>query len=1108
VTIAAVPVIAVGLWFVPQATARRSVSASATSRVIVVFKNQVTADPASASDVAARRSAEAGIQKPVLQELGQTGSGNIHAYTTINAVSATVSSDEQANLEANPDVAEVVPDQIVYMASPNITHAPLTSSGRTPVPGTCAPDPAKPELSPQALSLIKADSSDPSAKTARSLGIDGSGVTVGYIADGVDINNPDFIRPNGQHVFVDYKDFTGTGPGAPTGGGESFIDSSSIAAQGNQSYNISNYSALPLNQPCYVKVEGVAPGANLVGLVAFTGESAFNSTILQAIDYAVSVDHVNVLNESFGANLFPDDDASLDLIKAANEQATAAGTTVTVSTGDAGVTNTTGSPSDDPSVIGVGGTTSYELDSQVGYGGFQFPGVTGFLNNNISSLSSSGFTQTGSVLSAVAPGELNWVLCTPDLARFADCANFVGQPTPVLDGGGTSESSPLTAGVAALVIQAYEKTHGGSAPSPALVKKFITSTADDISAPGDQQGSGLVDAYRAVLAAEQYQAASAHSGSSTPNIVLKSAEQFNAVAATGTSESFTEQLTNVGSTSQTVNLASRTLGAYMAVKTATVTLSDTASPHSVDYQGITDNYETVTFQVPSGVDRLNGSIAYQGASGDLPARVRLALVDPKGRLADYSVPQGIGNYGNAQVADPTAGTWTAYIWSRGSADGGTTGPVVFGASVATYQGFGQLSTSSLTLAPGGTGSFSLTVSTPQTPGDQAGSIVVTPVGQDAETIPVTLRSLAPSGPTSFSGVLTGGNGRAINTGVTEYYQVDVPSRAPALNASVTLADNPDNQTMAWLIDPAGQAEAYQSNVLVTADNQGNISAQNTLGTNLHVVNPAPGRWTLAIDFAPTVSGTALSEPFTVKLDQTAPSVRVGWRNGTIITPNRSSAVLTIQVTNTGTAPEAYFVDPRTRSQATYNLVSVTSPDSQAPLTFEDNIPQYLVPSETTSITAEATTDGTEPIQFDMSTPAGDPDVGSGQGLDVSATATGSPLTPGEWSVAPTVVGPFSSPATTENTHTSMTATTQAFDPAATSDTGDLWQLAIGGPFTITPVVVQPGGTATIKVKIAPTGFPRIVSNVLYLDDDSLALFGSLVPNANTVAVIPYSYVVG
>ena len=379
----------------------------------------------------------------------------------------------------------------------------------------------------------------------------------------------------------------------------------------------------------------------------------------------------------------------------------------------------------------------------------------------------------------------------------------------------------------------------------------------------------------------------------------------------------------------------------------------------------------------------------------------------------------------------------------------------------------------------------------------------------AETIPVTLRSLAPTGTTSFSGVLTGGNGRSVVNGETEYYQVDVPTDAPALNAYVTLADNPDNQVNAWLIDPSGQAEAYQSNELVTVNN-GQLEGQNTLGTNLHVVNPAAGRWTLAIDFAPAVSGTALSEPFTVNLNQTAPNVKASGipPNGVNI-PAGHSATVTLKVTNNGTAPEAYFVDGRTNTQATYNLVSVTSPDSQAPLTFADNFPQYLVPSQTTSITAEATTDGTEPIQFDMSTPAGDPDVASGQGLDVTASAAGFPLTPGEWSVLPSVVGPFTAPASTENVTTSMTATTEAFDPAVTSNTGDLWQLAVGGPLTVSPVVVQPGQSANINVTIAPTGAKGTTgSGVLYLDDDSFILFGAgLVPNANTVAAIPYSYTV-
>ena len=167
----------------------------------------------------------------------------------------------------------------------------------------------------------------------------------------------------------------------------------------------------------------MAPGASLVGLDVFGAENAgFNSSFLEAIDYAVTVDHVNVLNESFGNNYYPDDQASLDLIKAANDAAVAAGTTVTVSSGDAGVTNTIGTPASDPTVISVGASTTYQLPAQIGYGGFQFPGVTGYLNNNISALSSSGFEQDGSTISLVAPGELNWALCSNDVKKWAECS--------------------------------------------------------------------------------------------------------------------------------------------------------------------------------------------------------------------------------------------------------------------------------------------------------------------------------------------------------------------------------------------------------------------------------------------------------------------------------------------------------------------------------------------------------------------------------------------------------------------------------------------------------------------------------------------------------------
>ena len=281
--------------------------------------------------------AEKQVQQPLLSELQATHARDVRAYSLINAVAATVSPGERARLQANPEVATVVPDQLITLTNPMTAASPFgpsagfrrgrtgpsASEGTTPVPplpGACAP-PGHVQLDPQALEAIHAASQDPSEPTARSLGITGAGVKVAFIADGLDVNNPDLIRPNGQHVIVDEQDFSGEGMSAPTGGEEAFLDAGSIAAQGNEVYDVSHYSALPLDRPCDIRIEGVAPGASLVGLDFFGAEDAgFESSIIQAINYAVTVDHVNVLNESFGANYYPDDGADLDLIKAARRR--------------------------------------------------------------------------------------------------------------------------------------------------------------------------------------------------------------------------------------------------------------------------------------------------------------------------------------------------------------------------------------------------------------------------------------------------------------------------------------------------------------------------------------------------------------------------------------------------------------------------------------------------------------------------------------------------------------------------------------------------------------------------------------------------------------------
>ncbi len=1101
-------------------------AADATSPVIVVLNNQVSNLPATPALVGQRANAVDSTQQPLINQLASSGARDVQSYTVLNAVSADVSASEQAQLQSNPAVAEVVPDGLIHLApaqsSPN--QAPSPSPVGSSPQSACAPT-GQVQLDPQALEAINADSDVATAPTARSLGATGAGVTVAFIADGVDIKNPDFLR-NGKSVFTDYEDFSGEGLGVATGGGEAFLDASSIAAQGNKVYDVSHYSDLPLGQPCLIRVEGVAPGASLVGLDIFGKEdTGFTSEFLQAIDYAVATDHVNVLNESLGNNYYPDDQADVDVIKQANDQAVAAGTTVVVSTGDAGVTSTIGSPSSDPNVISAGASTTYRTDRQIGFGGGHFAGVTGWLDNNISSLSAGGFEPDGETVDVVAPGEYNWALCSTDLAQYSQCADAAGQAIGLQATGGTSESAPLTAGVAALVIQAFRSTHGGQSPTPAQVKQIITSTADDIGAPADQQGSGIVDAYRAVLAARNYGitlpvSPGSPSNTLAPPTFLTSPSQLHGIAPPGTPERLNETITNNSGATETLSVATRALGAYSQLGSQTVTLSDASSPKLTDWQGISDNYQTVSFVVPPGENRLNAAIAFQnnGAASGLNARVRLTLIDSQGRLAAYSVPQGDGNYGDVQVTNPAPGRWTAYVYSRNSAAGGTQGTVLFGAGVATYQAFGSVSPQTLTLAPHQSAPVTLTVQSPGQPGDSTGAILITPapvlppgvqpiVAPQTSTIPVTLRSLIPARPTTFNAVLTGGNGRASNLGETFYYELNMPAGVPEVNASITLpgaATAANNPFDAWLVDPQGDAVAFASNTLPGAN--GNIQVN---GAQLHALSPAAGNWTLIVAFAPAVSGTALSQPFTVQTDEGPVLVTTNGLPNSATTRLKAgkASSYTVTLRNTGPSPELYFLDARLPTMTQLALAAFTGASTTEPLTVASNFPVYLVPPESTAFVATASTTGTQPIQFDTSYASGDPDIASNQGTSVSARVRGAPLAQGIWSIAPVEVGPFGPMGgPMETVDTTMTATTQAFDPAVSSPTGDLWQVGanLNAPFD--PVVVNPGQTVSIPVTITPSGPAKsVVSGTLYVDDASLTLFTFSEPTGDQIAAIPYSY---
>src|SRR6185312_8895325 len=224
-----------------------------------------------------RSAAIASAQAPLLRELTLTRARRIMPYRLVDAFAATVSAAEAARLRDNPAVAEVMPDVLINNASAG--SAPFTApfTARQPgrpaapsknrliahvLPQACGAN-GRALLDPEALQTTHTASDSPGQATARSLGITGAGVKVAYIADGIDQNNVNFIRPDGRSVFAkafggDYEDFTGDGPGQLTNGAEAFIDANSIAGQGLHLYNVRRFAAQTYPEPCNIRIEGVA----------------------------------------------------------------------------------------------------------------------------------------------------------------------------------------------------------------------------------------------------------------------------------------------------------------------------------------------------------------------------------------------------------------------------------------------------------------------------------------------------------------------------------------------------------------------------------------------------------------------------------------------------------------------------------------------------------------------------------------------------------------------------------------------------------------------------------------------------------------------------------
>jgi hypothetical protein len=206
-----------------------------------------------------------------------------------------------------------------------------------------------------------------------------------------------------------------------------------------------------------------------------------------------------------------------------------------------------------------------------------------------------------------------------------------------------------------------------------------------------------------------------------------------------------------------------------------------------------------------------------------------------------------------------------------------------------------------------------------------------------------------------------------------------------------------------------------------------------------------------------VTGLELKEPFTGTIQYDQVDVSSNLPNGSALLASGSTQKYYVNVTNTGGAPEAFFVDPRLDQNETINLPDQNFPaleaDLKLPLADGLSYPYYFVPSQTSQL--QASISSTAPVTFDLAYFEGDPDIspgvtnqpgasGSTNELSANVTFSEPEVSPGLWLLNPDEIGPFpASGAPSVMASASLSAVTQAFDPWMKSSTGDMWSVYNG-----------------------------------------------------------------
>jgi hypothetical protein len=808
-------------------------------------------------------------QASIVSSIRSSGGRAVLQLTEPNSVAATLSASEVSALRNNPAVAEVIPDPEIQVAP--ATPLPVPRAAKVlrtsqSSPGSCPFNPAgpgKPLQEGEADSDIHASNGIPNAPGEANSIATGTGVVVANEGMNELAGNPNFFRPDGSPVVIDAPSYT-----ANDSNDEFYGDASSIAAQGTVIYQYSGAlpnATVPIPPDCTFYIKGDAPGASLVDLsdTPYDPSEQTLAQVASGIDNAVSNDGASVISESFGVSYVPGT-ADATYFESVDNAAVAAGVTVVASAGDNGDSGTVIAPAADPNVIAAAAVDNFRLVAMD-------DGDKSYVSNNMAALSSGGTAPTNRLVDLSAPG---WYGTE---AACADGSGGCPPDYPTESMRGTSESAPLISGAAADVIQAYRDTHNGASPTPAQVKEILTSTATDIDSPADQQGSGLLNVYAAVKAAQEMPGTTLRGGNGSAALVA-TPSQLDLAGTGGSVTSQSVSLYNTGGSPVTVAGSYRQIGREFGIgKVVTENVSAPSPSLPVPEAGATAA-SPITFTVPPHLGRLDLDMIWPDPTNG--NRLYFQVFNPSGALVQESYDDGtlptatrpgsIPNIQHIEVSDPAPGKWTARIlWGGVDQDlalppvapGTYTGPMSF--KVSGQDWITTRASRPVVIPAHQSASVPLRVAFPVSPGDHPESVQFTATSlggtrtvaaTSVTSVPVARRTLIPSSGGSFQTLITStvGRNQGARVGQVSTYNIDVPSGLSQLTASFQTADvSADNTITYYLVSPAGTVAAEGTTPDTTGTSPGTVT--------LTTADPVSGTWEIDVELGLTVSGNEFTQ---------------------------------------------------------------------------------------------------------------------------------------------------------------------------------------------------------------------------------------------------------